>query len=214
VAVRKDDVLAWLEALQQVYAENRQLLTDLDAAIGDADHGINMDRGFTAVKAELGTNVPSNLQSMLQLAATVLIRTIGGAAGPLYGTFFLRASMAASGKTELDAADVVAMFQAGIDGVQQRGKAIAGDKTMVDALLPALAAMRKGLNEGAGLTKILEEGAAAAEAGMRATIPMQARKGRASYLGERSIGHQDPGATSSYLLFKTAASVWGHPSNS
>jgi phosphoenolpyruvate---glycerone phosphotransferase subunit DhaL len=214
VAVRKDDVLAWLEALQQVYAENRQLLTDLDAAIGDADHGINMDRGFTAVKAELGTNVPSNLQSMLQLAATVLIRTIGGAAGPLYGTFFLRASMAASGKTELDAADVVAMFQAGIDGVQQRGKAIAGDKTMVDALLPALAAMRKGLNEGAGLTKILEEGAAAAEAGMRATIPMQARKGRASYLGERSIGHQDPGATSSYLLFKTAASVWGHPNKS
>ena len=214
VAVSKNDVLAWLEALQQVYAENRQLLTDLDAAIGDADHGINMDRGFTAVKAELGTNVPGDLQSILQAAATVLIRTVGGAAGPLYGTFFLRASMAASGKTELDAADVVAMFQAGIQGVQQRGKAIAGDKTMVDALLAALAAMRKSLEGGAGLGKILDEGAAAAEAGMRATIPMQARKGRASYLGERSIGHQDPGATSSFLLLKTAASVWGHPTNS
>jgi phosphoenolpyruvate---glycerone phosphotransferase subunit DhaL len=213
VAVRKRDVLAWLEALQQVYAENKQLLTDLDAAIGDADHGINMDRGFTAVKTELGANVPENIQSILQTAATVLIRTVGGAAGPLYGTFFLRASMAASGKTELDAADLVAMFQAGIQGVQQRGKAVAGDKTMVDALLPALTAMRKGLEGGAGLAKILDEGAAAAEVGMRATIPMQARKGRASYLGKRSIGHQDPGATSSYLLLKTAASVWGHPDN-
>ncbi len=214
MAVRKDHVLAWLEALQQVYAENRQLLTDLDSAIGDADHGINMDRGFTAVKTELGVNVPENIQSILQTAATVLIRTVGGAAGPLYGTFFLRASVATSGKTELDAADIVAMFQAGIEGVQQRGKAIAGDKTMLDALLPALAAMRKSLEGGAGVAKILEEGAAAAEVGMRATIPMQARKGRASYLGPRSIGHQDPGATSSYLLLKTTASVWSHPNNS
>lgn len=148
MAVRKEDVLAWLDALQQIYAENKKVLTDLDAAIGDADHGVNMDRGFTAVKAELGTNVPGDLQSILQAAATVLIRTIGGAAGPLYGTFFLRASMAATGKTELDAADVVAMFQAGIQGVQQRGKAVAGDKTMVDALMPALAAMRKSLEGG------------------------------------------------------------------
>ena len=211
MAIRKEDVLTWLDALQQVYAENKQLLTDLDAAIGDADHGINMDRGFTAVKRELGANVPGDFQSILQAAATVLIRTVGGAAGPLYGTFFLRASSSVNGKTELDAADMVAMFQAGIEGVQQRGKAVAGDKTMVDALLPALAAMRKGLEEGAAVSKILDEGAAAAEAGMQATIPMQARKGRASYLGERSIGHQDPGATSSYLLVKTAACVWGHP---
>jgi len=214
MAIRKEDVLAWLEALQRVYAENKQLLTDLDAAIGDADHGINMDRGFTAVKTELGAKVPGDLQSILQGAATVLIRTVGGAAGPLYGTFFLRASTAASGKMELDAAGMVAMFQAGIEGVQQRGRAVAGDKTMVDALLPALAAMRKRLAEGASLARILDEGAVAAEAGMRATIPMQARKGRASYLGERSIGHQDPGATSSYLLLETAANVWGHPDNS
>jgi len=213
VSVGKDDVLAWFKGLQQVYAENKQLLTDLDAAIGDADHGINMERGFTAVKAELGNNAPDNIQSLLHSAATVLIRTVGGAAGPLYGTFFLRASTATSGKTELDAEDVAALFQAGIEGVQQRGKAVAGDKTMVDALLPALAAMRKSLERGAGVAKILEEGAAAAEAGMRATIPMQARKGRASYLGERSIGHQDPGATSSYLLLKTAASVWGCADN-
>ena len=213
MAVSKEDVLAWLEALQKVYAENKQMLTELDAAIGDADHGINMDRGFTAVKAELGPNVPGDLRSIFQAAATALIRTVGGAAGPLYGTFFLRASTAASGKTELDAADVVALFQAGIEGVQQRGRAVAGDKTMVDALLPALAAMRKSLEGGAGLAKVLEEGATAAEAGMRATIPMQARKGRASYLGERSIGHQDPGATSSYLLLRTSASVWSHADN-
>jgi phosphoenolpyruvate---glycerone phosphotransferase subunit DhaL len=211
--VRKEGVLAWLEALQHVYAENKQLLTDLDAAIGDADHGINMDRGFTAVKTELCANVPGNLQSILQTAATVLIRMVGGAAGPLYGTFFLRASAAVSGETELEAADVVAMFEAGIEGVQQRGKAIADDKTMVDALLPALAAMRKNLEAGASLAKILDEGAAAAEAGMRATTAMQARKGRASYLGERSIGHQDPGATSSFLLLKTAATVLGHAGN-
>ena len=214
MAIRKEDVLAWLEALQQVYAGNKQLLTDLDAAIGDADHGINMDRGFTAIKTELGSNVPGDIQSVLRTAATVLIRTVGGAAGPLYGTFFLRASTAASGKTELEAADLVTMFQAGIEGVQQRGRAVAGDKTMMDALLPALEAMRKRLADGAGLAGVLDDGAAAAEAGMRATIPLQARKGRASYLGERSIGHQDPGATSSYLLLKTAASVWGHPDNS
>ncbi len=214
MAVRNDHVLVWLEKLQQVYAENKQLLTDLDAAIGDADHGINMDRGFTAVKTELAASVPGNIQSILQAVATVLIRTVGGAAGPLYGTFFLRASTAASGKTELDAADVVAMFQAGLDGVQQRGRAVAGDKTMVDALLPALAAMRKSLEGGASLAKILDEGAAAAEVGMRATIPMQARKGRASYLGERSIGHQDPGATSSYLLLKTATTFGDHADNS
>jgi phosphoenolpyruvate---glycerone phosphotransferase subunit DhaL len=213
VAVSKDDVLAWFKALQQVYAENKQLLTDLDAAIGDADHGINMDRGFTAVEAELGKNVPDNIQSLLHSVAMALIRTVGGAAGPLYGTFFLRASVAASGKTELDAAGVVAALQAGIEGVQHRGRAVAGDKTMVDTLLPALAAMRASLEGGAGLAKILDEGAAAAEAGMRATIPMQARKGRASYLGERSIGHQDPGATSSYLLIKTAASLWSQADN-
>jgi len=214
VSICREDIRAWLEALQQTYAENKQLLTDLDAAIGDADHGINMDRGFSAVKTELAAKDPPDLSSTLQLAATVLIRTVGGAAGPLYGTVFLRAGAAATGKAELDATGVVAMFQAGIEGVQQRGKAQAGDKTMLDALLPALAAMRENLDKGASLAKILDEGAAAAEAGMYATIPMQARKGRASYLGERSIGHQDPGATSSYLLLKTAAELWGHSDNS
>ena len=208
MTVGNAEVLQWLDTLQQVYAANKERLTELDSAIGDADHGINMDRGFTAVKAELAAHASSDIGSILQKVATVLIRSVGGAAGPLYGTFFLRAGAACTGKTEIGAADVVALFRAGIEGVQQRGKAVAGDKTMVDALLPALEAMRKGIEGGASLTAILDEGVAAAEAGMLGTIPMQARKGRASYLGARSIGHQDPGATSSYLLVKTAADTW------
>lgn len=208
MAVGKEDVLKWLELLQRVYADNRERLTELDSAIGDADHGTNMDRGFTAVKTELAAHASPDIRSILQNVATVLIRKVGGAAGPLYGTFFLRAATACAGKTEMDAADLVALFQAGIDGVGERGKAIAGDKTMMDALLPASAAMRKGIERGGTLTEILDAGAAAAEAGMLATIPMQARKGRASYLGARSIGHQDPGATSSYLLVKAAADTW------
>ena len=206
--VAKPEVLKWLEVLQQVYAGNRPWLTELDSAIGDADHGINMDRGFTAVKAELAAHPPSDIRSVFQIVANVLIRHVGGAAGPLYGTFFLRAAAACAGKTEIQAADAVALFQAGIEGVQQRGKAAAGDKTMLDALLPALDAMRKRLEDGCTLAAILDAAAAAAQAGMLATIPMQARKGRASYLGPRSIGHQDPGATSSYLLLQAAADTW------
>jgi len=208
MAVGKQEVLKWVEVLQQVYAGNRQWLTELDSAIGDADHGINMDRGFTAVKAELAAHVPPDIGSVFQNVATTLIRHVGGAAGPLYGTFFLRAAAACAGKTEIEAADVLALFQAGIEGVGQRGKAAAGDKTMMDALLPALDAMRKGLEDGGSMAIILDAGAAAAQAGMLGTIPMQARKGRASYLGARSIGHQDPGATSSYLLLRAAADTW------
>jgi dihydroxyacetone kinase-like protein len=167
-----------------------------------------MDRGFTAVKAELAAHPPSDIRSVFQSVATVLIRHVGGAAGPLYGTFFLRAAAACTGKTEIEAGDWVGLFQAGIEGVVQRGKAAAGDKTMLDALLPALDAMRKGLDEGCSLAAILDAGSAAAQAGMLATVPMQARKGRPSYLGARSIGHQDPGATSSYLLLQAAADTW------
>lgn len=208
MTVGNSEVLAWLEALQQVYAANRERLTELDSSIGDADHGSNMDRGFSAVKAELAAHALPDMASIFQKVATVLIRSVGGSAGPLYGTFFLRAGAACAGKSQLGAADVAAMFQAGIEGVQQRGKAVAGDKTMLDALLPALEAMRQGIEGGASLTEMLDEAAAAAESGMLATVPMQARKGRASYLGARSIGHQDPGATSSYLLIKAAADAW------
>jgi dihydroxyacetone kinase-like protein len=206
--VSRDNLLAWIKALQQVYSENRQYLTELDSAIGDADHGINMDRGFTAVGAELEKANPQDVSAVLKTVAMTLIRTVGGAAGPLYGTFFLRASAVCANKTELEATDVVAMFEAGLEGVVQRGKAVLNDKTMVDALSPALDAMKHHLENGAELSEILQQGAAAAEVGMQNTIPLQAKKGRASYLGERSIGHQDPGATSSYLMLKTAAGVW------
>jgi dihydroxyacetone kinase-like protein len=197
MAVTREQLLAWLDALQRVYAENKDRLTELDSAIGDADHGFNMDRGFTAVKAELSADAPADIRGILQKVAAVLIRTVGGASGPLYGTFFLRAGAAvAAGDTEMDA---LILLQAGVEGIRQRGKAEPGDKTMLDALLPALDAMR---NAG------LDAAAAAAESGMQATIPMQARKGRASYLGARSVGHPDPGATSAWLMIKTAAEIW------
>jgi dihydroxyacetone kinase-like protein len=206
--VNRDDVLRWLDASQQVFAENRQQLTDLDSAVGDGDFGISVDRGFTAVQTELAANPPADLRSVFQSAATVLIRTMGGTSGPLLGTFFLRAGGACAGKSELGPADVVALFQAGVDGIQQRGKAALGDKTMLDALLPAVDAMRAALEAGSGLAEIMERGAAAAEAGVQATRTMQARKGRASYLGDRSVGHQDAGATGAHLLLKAAADAW------
>lgn len=206
--VSQKKLRAWIEVLQSVYAENKQYLTDLDSAIGDADHGINMDRGFTNVQADLSKTDPPDIGAMLKTVAMTLIRTVGGAAGPLYGTFFLRASTACAGKTELQAADVVAMFEAGLAGVVQRGKAELNDKTMVDALNPALLTMKQALDNGSDFKQIMQQGVAAAEQGMKNTIPMLALKGRASYLGERSIGHQDPGATSSYLMLKTAVDVW------
>jgi dihydroxyacetone kinase-like protein len=207
--VSRDNLLAWVEALQQVYADNKDYLTGLDSAIGDADHGINMNRGFTAVKAELEKTNPQDVSAVLKTVAMALIRTVGGAAGPLYGTFFMRASAVCAGKNELQPADVIVMFEAGLDGVLQRGKAELNDKTMVDALRPALTAMQQALASGSDLKEILQQGVSAAEEGMKNTIPLQAKKGRASYLGERSIGHQDPGATSSYLMLKTAADMWG-----
>jgi dihydroxyacetone kinase-like protein len=204
MAIGRDELLRWFDVWQRGYAANRQLLTDLDAAIGDADHGANIDRGFTAVRAALEPP-PADPAGVLKTAAMTLIRTVGGASGPLLGTFFLRAAASCTGLAELDAAAVVKLFEAGAAGVAERGKASAGDKTMLDALLPAVAAMREALDGGADVGGVLRAGAAAAEEGMKSTIPMQARKGRASYLGERSIGHQDPGATSIWLLLENAA---------
>ena len=206
--VSRDNLLTWINLLQQVYAENKQYLTQLDSAIGDADHGINMDRGFTAAKTELEKAGEQDISGTLKTVAMSLIRTVGGASGPLYGTFFMRASAVCANKAELNAADVVALFEAGLDGVLQRGKAELNDKTKVDAQRPALEAMKQALADGADINTILQRGVAAAEGGMKNTIPLQAKKGRASYLGERSIGHQDPGATSSYLMLKAASDTW------
>jgi dihydroxyacetone kinase-like protein len=202
-----EGLLAWLRELAAVYERSKDELTGLDAAIGDADHGTNMARGFAAVAADLAANPPADISSALKAAAMTLIRTVGGAAGPLYGTFFLRASAACVGLGELGPADWLAAFSQGVEGVRQRGKAGLGDKTMLDALLPAAQAMQDALTEGQELPDMLWRAEQAAKAGMEGTIPLQARKGRASYLGERSIGHQDPGATSSYLLVRAAAAT-------
>jgi dihydroxyacetone kinase-like protein len=208
MTITRDDVLAWLNAYAAALAENKDYLTQLDSDIGDADHGANMDRGFKAVKAKLESNPGSDIGAILKTVGMTLVSTVGGAGGPLYGTLFLQAGMATAGKNELTPADVVAMFDAGLKGVVMRGKAVLEDKTMVDALTPAVEKLRTVVDSGGDLDDALRQAAAAAEAGMKATIPLVARKGRASYLGERSAGHQDPGATSSYLLFKTAAETW------
>jgi dihydroxyacetone kinase-like protein len=206
--IEREDLLAWMKALQKVFTQNKAYLTDLDAAIGDADHGINMERGFNAVAAELEKSRPADIAGILKTVAMTLIKTVGGASGPLYGTLFLRAAAVCAGKDALEPADVVALFSAGLEGVVQRGKAGLNDKTMVDALTPAAAAMKTACEAGADLNMILQQGTAAAQDGMQRTVEMQARKGRASYLGVRSIGHQDPGATSSFLLLKAAADTW------
>lgn len=208
--VTKDMVVAWIRDLADVYNENRQYLTKLDSAIGDADHGINMDRGFKKVIEKLPDFESKDIGSILKTVGMTLVSTVGGAGGPLYGTFFMRAGMAVDSKDELAPEDVVALFDAGLQGVLQRGKAKLEDKTMVDAITPAVEALRGAVEEGASLDEALDRATEAAKKGMEATIPLQARKGRASYLGERSIGHQDPGATSSYMLFKAASERWAN----
>jgi dihydroxyacetone kinase-like protein len=208
MAVSTQDVLRWLAASQKVFSENRQRLTEMDQTVGDGDFGISLDRGFTAVHAELSAHPPADIKSVFSSAATVLIKTMGGSSGPLFGTFFLRAAATCAGKSELTAVDVVAMFQAGVEGLQQRGKAERGDKTMMDAWFPAVDAMRSAVEAGGGLADVLSKGVGAAEAGAQATVGMQARKGRGSYLGERSVGHPDPGAIATHLLLKAAADEW------
>ncbi len=207
--VTRDDILAWLKCYRQTIGENKDYLTRLDSAIGDADHGANMDRGFAAVIDKLPSVADKDIGAILKASGMTLVSTVGGAGGPLYGTWFMRAGMALDGKTEVTAEDLLAAFQAGLAGVQQRGKATTGEKTMVDAMTPACQAMQASLASGADTAAALEAAAAAAEQGMTDTIPMLATKGRASYLGERSIGHQDPGATSSAMLFRCAADLLG-----
>ncbi len=203
--ITSEDTLRWLNQLAQALHENRDYLTQLDSPIGDADHGINMDRGFKAVIDKLPTVASMDIGSILKTVGTTLVSTVGGASGPLYGTAFLRAGMATSGKNELYEADYVGMLEAALEGIKARGKAQPGEKTMVDALTPALAAAKEAQAQGLDLCQMMRRASDAAETGMKATIPMLAIKGRASYLGERSIGHQDPGATSSWLILKTFA---------
>ena len=194
----------WIELAAADIAEQRDYLVDLDRAIGDGDHGENMDRGFKAALEALGQAQPASVAEVLKTVAKTLMSTVGGAAGPLYGTAFLRASKAA-GDGELDGAGAAAVIAGALEGIQARGKATTGEKTMVDAWTPALEAARAVAEAGGDAGVVLEAAATAAEAGAAATEPLRATKGRASYLGERSIGHLDPGAVSTSLILRAAA---------
>jgi phosphoenolpyruvate---glycerone phosphotransferase subunit DhaL len=203
MTIKKSQIVAWLENTATVINENKEYLTQLDSDIGDADHGINMTRGFNKVMEKLPAVAETDIGNILKTTGMTLISSVGGASGPLYGTFYMRCGQAVAAKEELTGEDLYRMLQAGVDGILQRGRAQAGDKTMVDAWLPALTALEQGLghegDDGLLPTAVFQT-VAAAEQGMKDTIPLQAKKGRASYLGERSIGHQDPGATSTYLI--------------
>jgi dihydroxyacetone kinase-like protein len=202
-------VRAWLVAFAQEVADHRELLTQLDSAIGDADHGANLDRGLVAVVAALDGVDQAVPGELLKTTGMTLVSTVGGASGPLYGTLFLRMSGSAGDADTLDPSQFAAALRAGLEGVVARGRAQSGDKTMYDALAPACDALDEAIAGGMGLSDALDRAAVAAEAGRDATIPMLARKGRASYLGERSVGHQDPGATSAALLVMAARVLAG-----
>jgi dihydroxyacetone kinase-like protein len=204
----QEDVLGWIRRYAVVIADNKQYLTELDSAIGDADHGINMDRGFRAVLPKLDALPSGDIGGAFKVVGSTLISTVGGASGPLYGTFFLQLGIATAGHDSIDLAQWLTGIDAAIAAMQRLGKAELGDKTMLDALIPARDALRRDLSARVSPAVAIADAAAAAEEGMRATIPLVARKGRASYLGERSAGHQDPGATSVTLLFRAAADEW------
>ena len=214
-----DELETWLRAAATALHDQAPYLTRLDQSIGDGDHGINMDRGFTAIVAKLdearadgvspgaAPDGAPDVGGLLRLAGRTLISTVGGASGPLFGTAFLKAGATLTGRATLDAATGVAALAAAVEGIASLGKATAGDKTMLDALLPAVDAARAAVAAGLGGAAAVRAAAEAAAAGAQATIPLVARKGRASYLGERSAGHQDPGATSAALLLATLAHI-------
>jgi len=204
-ALGHEAVADWLRRFAAAVAEHKAELVRLDTAIGDGDHGTNMDRGMRKVVEKLDGMDGTDIGATLKAVGMTLVSSVGGAAGPLYGTLFLQMGTAAAGRDSLDLEGWTAALDAGVQGVRMRGKAEPGDKTMLDALLPALEALRAAAADGAALPDALARSADAAREGMEATIPLEARKGRASYLGPRSVGHQDPGATSTALIFRALA---------
>ena len=205
--VDADLVVAWIGEFARLIERDASYLTELDAAIGDADHGVNMQRGMAAAVAALEESAPQTPGQACKQLATVLIGSVGGASGPLYGTLFLRMAAQLGAEGPVDAATFASALRAGVAGLAQRGRAELGDKTMLDALGPASAALDAALAEGAGLTEAMASAAEAAAAGRDATGPLPARKGRASYLGDRSVGHIDPGAASAAMLIAAAATA-------
>jgi dihydroxyacetone kinase-like protein len=203
-----EDVASWLRTVATAIHDRRDELNALDAAIGDADHGTNLDRGMSAVVAALPSVAGKDLGAIFKRTGMTLVSTVGGASGPLYGTLFLQLGSMTTGKATLTAKEWSLALRAGVDGVSSRGHAVPNDKTMLDALLPAADALAAAIGEDCELSVALARSAYAAEAGSVATIPLVARKGRASYLGERSAGHQDPGATSAALIMRALSAIW------
>ena len=198
-------VLEILGGMKAAIDENAQFLTDLDAAIGDNDHGINMARGFRKIEEDLPGLAEKDIGAILKKAGMDLVSTVGGSSGPLYGTAFMKAGAKAAGKTEIGMDDFLDMLEAAVEGVKMRGKAVQGEKTMLDSMIPALDAMKAAAASGKDAAAVLAEGVSAAKSGVEYTKTIIATKGRASYLGERSLGHQDPGATSFLVLLEAAA---------
>lgn len=209
--ITAEQVIRFIEGVATRIKEHRDELVQLDSAIGDADHGINMDRGFTMVLEKLPTVADKDIGTILKTVGMTLVSTVGGASGPLYGTAFIRAGMALADRYELTPAEVVVALEAALEGIMARGKAQRGEKTMVDAIGPGIDVLKEAQASGEEFVSAMRRSVAAVEAGMKATIPMLATKGRASYLGQRSIGHQDPGATSAYymaqVLLETVESI-------
>ena len=206
--IEYEDIVTWIRTFAETVATNRTYLTELDSAIGDADHGINMDRGMHAVVGKIDGITSRDIGGCLKTAGSTLVSTVGGASGPLYGMFFMGMGGTTVGKETLSLQEFATAFAAGIGGVERIGKAQPGDKTMLEALLPARDALQAAAEQAVAVGPALQLAANAAEAGMLETVPLVARKGRASYLGERSAGHQDPGATSSFYLVRSAATAW------
>ena len=207
--ISADKFISWIERYAGHIADHKDYLTELDSAIGDGDHGANMHRGFQAVLAKKADLRDKDVGALFKTVAMTLIQNVGGASGALYGTFFLQVSSAAGAKNEVSPSEFGTLLEKGLAGIVLRGKAAVGDKTMVDALQPGIKAYKCSIGAGEDLKEALENAMRAAEEGLRSTIPIVARKGRASYLGERSAGHPDPGATSTVLLFRAAAETLG-----
>lgn len=200
-------ILAIIAAITKKIEAKKDFLTQLDNEIGDGDHGINLSRGFKSVEEKLPTFADKDIGAILKGVGTQLVSTVGGASGPLYGTAFIKAGNVCKGKMQLTDAEFVTAMEAAIGGIKMRGKAVEGEKTMLDALCPAYKALKDGIDDGKNLIDALADGVNAAAAGVEYTKTIIATKGRASYLKERSLGHQDPGATSSLFMLQTTLEV-------
>ena len=208
-SVTVEDLTTWVEVFASLISDNKSYLTDLDSPIGDADHGTNMDRGMKAVRQNLTDFTPATADELFKQVAMTLISSVGGASGPLYGTFFLRLGSSCGARKEISAEDLAKAIHAGVEGLVSRGRPELGDKTMYDAFAPALDALDRALGAGESVGRAFNDAWQSAQVGRDETITMVAKKGRASYLGERSVGHQDPGATSAALLFEAAVQSFG-----